>query len=159
MDWSTESGDWQIFTDGLGSAVTGAAASGCHDNGMSVAYSLVASSQPNWISLRKVLPTAVDMSGADFLLTPFQGDPTGLARTIEFKLEDANGCRCTVPYTASTPLPVFRTVVTSLQRFKVPDPGTCSNTSLDFSQIKAIEVGISENGDDVPSPDWRQRAN
>ena len=152
MEWSTGAGGWQVFTDGLGSTVTGAVATGCHNNGMSVAYSLAASDQPNWVSLRKVLPAAVDMSKADFLLTPFRGDATGLARTIEFKIEDASGCRSTVPFTAVTPLPVFRTAVLSLQQFAPPDPATCSNLSINLAQIKAIEIGISENGDDVPSP-------
>ena len=153
MDWSTESGDWQLYTDGLGSTATGAAASGCHDNGMSIAYSLVASTQPNWVVMRKVLPAAVDMSGADFLLTPFRGDPTGLARTIEFKIEDANGCRSAVPFTSATPLPVFRTAMISLQQFTRPQQSSCTNVPVDLSKIKAIEIGISENGSDVPSPD------
>lgn len=152
MEWSAGAGGWQVFTDGLGSAATGEVATGCHDNGMSVAYSLVASDQPNWISVRKVLPAAVDMSRADFLLTPFRGDATGLARTIEFKIEDASGCRSTVLFTAATPLPVFRTAVISLQRFTRPASSTCTGTPVDLTKIKAMEIGISEIGNDVPSP-------
>lgn len=152
LEWSTAADGWQVFTDALGSKASGSAATGCHNSGMTVAYSLAASDQPNWISVRKVLPVAADVSKADFLLTPFKGDATGLARTIEFKLEDSSGCQSAVLYTAATPLPVFRTVVTSLQQFTRPDSSTCTGTPVDLTKIKAIEIGISEIGDDVPSP-------
>ena len=116
-------------------------------------YSLAASPDANYVVLRKVLPAAVDMSQADFLLVPFKGDASGLARSLELKLEDSSGCRTTVLISSVTSLPVFRTLVLSLQQFKTPDGGTCSSSVLDFTKVTAIEIGISENGDDVLSKD------
>jgi hypothetical protein len=152
MSWSPGDGSWQIYTDGLGSSASLSPAKGCHDAGLGVSYALPASPQPNWIALRKVLPASVDVSHADFLLAPVRGDASALPRTVEFKLEDSAGCRATVPFTAMSCLPVFRTIVMSLQQFAAPDAGTCTKPTLDFTSIHALEIGVSEIGDDVPSP-------
>jgi hypothetical protein len=56
-----------------------------------------------------------------------------------------------VLFTAASDLPVFRTAVVSLRQFSRVDYSSCgAGFATDLSQIRAVEVGISEIGSDVP---------
>ena len=140
-----------------GSNVTIASGSGCHNepqSALALHYSLVASPNADWVSIRKQLSTPLDLSGAAYLLFPFKGESGGLARTIEIKLEDTNGCRTSDIITAASDLPVWRTTVISLSQFSRPGQSTCGgNIATDLSRISTFEIGISELGNDVPSPE------
>jgi hypothetical protein len=131
-------------------------ADGCRGEGLALRYSLPATSDADWASLRRVLPEPWDLSSFDYLLLPFkaEAETTAAARTIEFKLEDADGCRTTALLTRATDLPVLRTAVFSLEMFERPGFSTCAGEMMtDLTRISAWEIGVSEVGDDVSRKD------
>lgn len=94
-----------------------------------------------WVVMRKTLATAVDLSGHDYLLFPFRGDPNDPSLQVDLRLEDRDGCRVTWPLESASNLPAKRAAVVPLKWFSTPGPGR--DCKLDLSQVKAIEVGVS----------------
>lgn len=139
--------DWQTFTSAGSMLVLGVGP------GLVMGYELPENApgvpEHDWVVARRELPGRADLGAADFLLVPMQGSSGAAPRTLEVKLQDANGCMAIVPLTELTGLTPRRTAVIAMERFA--SCGTGSST--DLGSIVALEIGISEVGPGGPSAD------
>lgn len=117
---------------------------GCSGNRLAFTYDLPEPSACGdascaWVAMRKTPATPLDVSGSDYLLVPFHGDPNDPGLQVELSLE-SEGCRVGWLFPNASNLPARRTAVVPLKWFGTPGPGR--GCSVDLSKVKAIEIGV-----------------
>jgi len=136
---------WNLSSDMLmSSVVTASSVVGCQDSALAIGYALAGQAFPNFVVATRRLDRLHDLTEATHLLVPIKGEAVSGPRTLDVKLEDAEGCRIQVSLFAVTGRSEeWRTAVIPIQRFKTP---FCEGTerTLDLSRIAALELGISE---------------